>query len=121
MNLLQSWLGRLAYSIGQWFDPPYQTIIVQEGLPTRLEKRTLYIVQDNGYFEQAALMCPCGCKKTLQMNLLQDTRPCWTATLHANGTATLQPSVWRQIDCQSHFLFRRGRVEWHRAARSSEA
>jgi Family of unknown function (DUF6527) len=119
------WLGRVSRSIwrlGQqawqggcgWFVPPYRTLVVEEFLPKQLGRRTFYVVQEDGYREQAAMICPCGCGRVLHMNLLPDERPCWRLTQHAYGTASLHPSVWRQKDCGSHFWFRRGRVEWCR-------
>ncbi|MGE0628562.1 MAG: DUF6527 family protein, partial [Hyphomicrobiaceae bacterium] len=95
-----------------WFNPPYKTLTVEADLPKPLRRRTLYVVQEDGYEEQAAMLCPCGCGKTLHMNLLTDERPCWRLTRHDDGTATLHPSVWRKKDCGSHFWFRRGRVQW---------
>ncbi|MGE3467038.1 MAG: DUF6527 family protein [Pyrinomonadaceae bacterium] len=58
------------------------------------------------------MICPCGCGRTLHMNLLPDERPFWTARQHDDGSTTLHPSVWRQKDCQSHFWLRQGRVHW---------
>lgn len=91
---------------------PYSTMVVEDMLPVNLVDRCLYLVEDEGYFEQAAMICPCGCGKTLIMNLLADERPCWKVTQHSDGTTTLYPSVWRKKDCRSHFLFRRGQVIW---------
>ena len=96
----------------RWFTPPFRTVVVNDQLPASLQKRTLYIVEEDGYQEQAAMLCPCGCSKTLHMNLLPDERPCWKVTRHEDGSASLHPSVWRKNDCRSHFWFRRGRVEW---------
>jgi hypothetical protein len=91
---------------------PYATRIVQDALPKKLNRKTLYVVEDDGFEEQAAIVCPCGCGAVLHLNLLTDERPCWRVTRHGDGTATLQPSVWRQKGCMSHFRFRRGRIEW---------
>jgi Family of unknown function (DUF6527) len=95
-----------------WFARPYRTLIVEESLPRNLRKRTLYVVQEDGFKEQAAMLCPCGCRRILHMNLIPDERPCWKLTEHGDGTATLHPSVWRKKDCGSHFWFRRGCVQW---------
>ena len=112
------WLRRFVRRIWEqlycWFIPPYRTVLVEEALPDRLGRRTLYIVQEDGFYEQAALLCPCGCQRVLHMNLLPDERPCWHLTRHIDGTTTLYPSVWRKNDCGSHFWFRRGRVQWCR-------
>ena len=90
----------------------YRTIMVDEALPATLAADTLYVVDDDGFLEQAAMLCPCGCQRTLHMNLLPDERPCWRLTQHADDTATLFPSVWRKKDCGSHFWFRRGQIHW---------
>jgi hypothetical protein len=111
---LTGFRNRLAQAWADWRNPPYRTKGVQGQLPATLAARTLYIVQEDGYEEQAAMLCPCGCKQVLHMNLLTDERPCWTVTVHADGTSTLHPSVWRQKDCLSHFWFRQGRVIWCR-------
>jgi hypothetical protein len=98
------------------FFPPYRTLVVEESLPKKLKRRTLYVLQEDGFEEQAAMLCPCGCRRVLQMNLLRDERPYWHLTRHEDDTASLQPSVWRKKDCGSHFWFRRGRVEWCQGA-----
>ena len=41
-----------------------------------------YIVQEDGYREHAAMICPCGCRRVLHMNLLADERPGWQLTTH---------------------------------------
>jgi len=91
---------------------PFSTVLVEDNLPAGLEPYTLYVVSDDGFLEQAAMVCPCGCNRVLQMNLLTDERPCWTLTQHDDGTASLYPSVWRKKDCGSHFWFRHGTVQW---------
>lgn len=104
-KLAVSWLrGRFARH--------YIVRYVDESLPARLNRRTLYIVQEDGFLEQAAMLCPCGCGRVLHMNLIPDESPCWKLTCHADGTGTLHPSIWRKTDCRSHFWLRRGRVYW---------
>ena len=95
-----------------WLDPPYRTISIDGSLPSKLKKNALYIVSEDGFEEQAAMLCPCGCAQTLHMNLLPDDRPLWRVTRHADGSASLRPSVWRKKGCRSHFCFRKGRVDW---------
>lgn len=114
MNWLRKFLRGAYQSVHDWLVPPYSTIIVQDALPKTLKRKALYVVQEDGFEEQAAMICPCGCKSTLQMNLLTDERPCWRVSRHDDGTASLHPSVWRKKDCKSHFWFSRGRVVWCR-------
>jgi hypothetical protein len=90
----------------------YHTLKVNEALPSTLKKNIIYIVEEDGYQEQAAMLCPCGCKRILHMNLLPDERPCWKVEEHKDGSVSLYPSVWRKTDCRSHFWFKRGKVVW---------
>jgi len=87
-------------------------MLVRDQLPRTPEMGILYIVEEDGFLEQAAMVCPCGCGSVLNMNLLPDERPCWRVEQHASGAVSLFPSVWRQVGCRSHFWFREGRVHW---------
>ncbi len=116
MRKLRAFLYSVCLRLYGWIVPPYATQVVEESLPKRLKRRTLYIVEEDGYQEQAAMICPCGCRAVLHMNLLPDERPCWRVTRHMDGSTSLHPSVWRQKECKSHFWFRKGRVKWCRAA-----
>ena len=116
-------LRRVFRRVCEWaerqFFPPYRTIEVQDSLPAELVRRTVYIVREDGFDEQVALLCPCGCGRVLQMNLLPDERPCWRVMRNADGTVTLDPSVWRKKDCGSHFWLRAGRIRWCRERNST--
>ncbi|XXF91136.1 DUF6527 family protein (plasmid) [Tabrizicola sp. M-4] len=95
-----------------WLNPPYRTIEVDGSLPSQLKKNTLYIVAEDGFQEQAAMLCPCGCAQILHLNLLPDERPVWRVLRNRDGTTSLRPSVWRKRGCHSHFWFRDSRVIW---------
>ena len=109
-------LGRVLRRVRAWAErwllPPYRTMEVEALPPARLQRRIVYIVCEDGFDEQVALLCPCGCGRVLQMNLLPDERPCWRVTRNADGTVTLHPSVWRTKGCGSHFWLRNGRIWW---------
>lgn len=111
-----SFLGKTIRRIGSWVTnellPAYAVVLVDEYLPRQLERKTLYIVQEDGYIEQAAIVCPCGCKQILHMNMLPDERPCWAVHKHHDGSYSIQPSIWRQVGCKSHFWFRSNRIHW---------
>lgn len=117
-----NWVRRRASIARQWaidvFVPRYRVVDVEANLPSRLKRHKLYVVQEDGFEEQAATLCPCGRNHVLHLNLLPDERPCWRLTRHAGGHATLNPSVWRQKDCRSHFWLRGGRVIWVRETRN---
>jgi hypothetical protein len=108
-------LKRLAGLFSRWWSFRYHTVLVEGELPRHLRSKAIYVVQEDGYLEQATMVCPCGCGSVLHMNLLEDERPCWRVTQHPDGTATLFPSVWRKRGCRSHFWLRHGRVEWVRS------
>jgi len=81
-------------------------------LPPQLDPLTLYVVGQNGHRWHVAMICPCGCKATLFMNLLPDEEPCWELSEHKDGSASLHPSVWRKVGCRSHFWLRDGQIHW---------
>jgi hypothetical protein len=82
-------------------------------LPERLDRDCVYVLGEGQHRWFVAMLCPCGCGATLQMSLLADAHPRWGLIEHGDdGTVSLHPSVWRQVDCQSHFFLRRGRIVW---------
>jgi len=112
MTAVTNFFGRIWQWIFGRIVPPYRTVDVEEHLPSVLAKRTLYVVSEDGYEELAAMLCPCGCRQVLHMNLLGDERPRWRVRRHLDGTTSLEPSIWRKKDCRSHLWFKRGRVHW---------
>ena len=110
---------RLIKSITLWIrkkiEPirsPFHTIYVEEALPRKLKARTLYVVQEDGYTEYAAMLCPCGCKKVLYLNLIPDESPCWKLRTSQDTPTTLHPSIDRTVGCRSHFWFKKGKIVW---------
>lgn len=106
------WLNWLAARIGQWFAPRLKAFKVVE-LPDRIEAGRIYLVGENEPW-QAAFQCPCGCEAVIQLSLIPEDRPSWTASVHKDGTVTLFPSVWRKRGCKAHFFLRGGKVDWTR-------
>jgi Family of unknown function (DUF6527) len=81
-------------------------------LPDTPKPKTVYLIGENEYLWIAGTVCPCGCGAFLQMALVPEGHPRWTATSHWDGTTSLYPSVWRQKGCRSHFFLRHGKVNW---------
>jgi hypothetical protein len=81
-------------------------------LPDNLAHGVVYIVGDHGYDWSAAMLCPGGCGKTLEMNLLPDATPVWTLNEHADQSLSLRPSVWLKSGCGCHFILTEGHVQW---------
>jgi len=92
-------------------EPTFRTEHVAD-IPDKLQTERLYVAGEDGYAWSAAMLCPCGCGKVLEMNLLPDAQPCWTFTESPDGLASLHPSVWLKTDCEAHFCLHKGKVRW---------
>lgn len=99
LELFQSW----------W--RPMATQVIEGDAPAALRPRTVYIITDEGEPWQACMQCPLGCDHTIQLNLVEGVRPCWSSRVD-KGLATLAPSVWRTDACRCHFFVRNGRIVW---------
>lgn len=81
-------------------------------LPEKPRPFTVYLAGEGENLWAAALICPCGCKELIELNLLPQIRPRWIASRHQDGTASLSPSVWRKKNCLSHFILQHGQIRW---------
>lgn len=105
-------LKRVKVWILNYFRPRFKTVFVEEDLPTKLKTKTIYIITEDNEPWHVAMLCPCGCNATLQMNLIPDEYPVWRLEYHKNGFSTLNPSIWRKKGCLSHFWLRNGHIYW---------
>jgi hypothetical protein len=87
-------------------------IVRVDEFPAIFEPFNVYLPCDNGHTWIAGLLCPCGCKQKIYLNLLPDIRPCWKIKEPLDGTVTIQPSILQVKGCRSHFFIRKGNVEW---------
>ncbi len=55
------------------------------------------------------LSCPCGCGAEVPVNLDRRAGPAWRLYESPNGTS-IYPSVWRDTDCESHFIIWRDNI-----------
>jgi Family of unknown function (DUF6527) len=81
-------------------------------LPDKLARDIVYIVSSDGHDWSAAMLCPGGCGKTLEMNLLPDAKPFWILREHPDRLVGLRPSVWLKTGCGCHYVLTEGRVRW---------
>ena len=81
-------------------------------VPDHLKKNVIYIICHNQSPWQIVMVCPCGCSKTLHMNLIQDYSPYWKVSIDNRNRISLHPSVHRTVGCKSHFFIRSGNVDW---------
>lgn len=91
---------------------PYGLAIVEGTGPAVLKSRTLYVLTEDQMPWYATMICPCGCGAKIELNLLTDERPCWQFSVDKKGRPSLHPSVWRHVDCCSHFILRQGQIIW---------
>jgi len=78
---------------------------------TSIEKKTIYIIGENGNYWVVGFRCPCGCGDFVQLNLLPDGRHVWKLYFH-EGAISIYPSVDRKHRCKSHFNLTKGNVAW---------
>lgn len=102
------------------FSKPKWKGIYVDDVPESLRECCVYLIGENGQLWQVAMLCPCGCSAVIQLCVLPDSRPCWAVTMHADGTVSLSPSVWRTTGCRSHFFLRGGRIDWCGYSRNCE-
>lgn len=91
---------------------PFRATRVND-VPGVVKPGTVYLVGEGDQIWCAVLRCPCGCRATIQLGMLRDSRPCWKAITHANSTISLAPSIWRRVGCKSHFTLDSGRIHWY--------
>jgi hypothetical protein len=60
----------------------------------------------------AMFLCPCGCQSVITLSLQPTKRPHWRFETTKGDRPTLQPSVWRDVGCMSHFFLEDGRIYW---------
>ncbi len=93
-------------------DEYYKLMIVSE-LPEIPDDKVVYIEGSeklNNYW-YAFLKCPCGCNENIMLNLMNDAKPCWSISIK-KGNFSISPSVWRTVNCKSHFWLRNGKIVW---------
>ena len=108
------WVRTFWTWLGSWFrrKPERYQVVHCGDIPDDAAPGTIYLLGEGAYLWFAAFLCPCGCKELVQLSLLEDSRPRWRIEEHADGTASLHPSIWRQRGCRSHFFLKQGRIVW---------
>lgn len=56
------------------------------------------------------LACPCGCGAEIPINLDSRAGKAWRFYKHPTQGVSLYPSVWRDTDCEAHFIIWRDRI-----------
>ena len=92
----------------------YKTKVISDN-PSResIKRNTVYVVGNKEFVKWAYLRCPCGCGDTIMLNLTESTyKPSWRIKQDFIGRPTIEPSIYRQEGCHSHFYLRKGNVKW---------
>lgn len=87
-------------------------IKVTDDLPEEVESQAIYVVGDPNRPQYAIFLCPCGCGRSIELNLNPESSPCWKLKWHLFGTISLSPSIWRKSGCWSHFFLKHSKVLW---------
>ena len=112
---LQGWLRRrvVAPSVG------HLRVEYADDFPDFLRPSTVYVAGEAPHYWGVTFLCPCGCGDSIQLNLLEDASPCWSLSVHRDGSLSIEPSVWRSKGCKSHFFVQHNRIEWFKPSKTS--
>src|SRR5690606_29787732 len=112
LKKLYSWLISLFGFKKSKNQTPYGIIIVRE-LPGVIKDNVIYLEGNESLnnFWYALMKCPCGCKEKIMLNLMDDATPYWSVKV-ADSKVSITPSIWRKINCESHFWFTNNEVIW---------
>lgn len=113
LNILLSFFSRKQASRSDDISNKFDLAFVSE-IPSELKENTLYVEGDIKKMDYlyASFKCPCGCGDELLLNLIEDVKPCWQVVLSEDNNFSITPSVWREVNCKSHFWLRNSKIIW---------
>lgn len=88
------------------------TVRLLDDFPDVILPNEFYVIGSSCHPQYAAFQCPCGCGRTVELNLNRASSPVWRLRWHLFGTVSLSPSVWRKDGCKSHFFLKKSRIYW---------
>lgn len=88
------------------------SIIEGDSLPPKLPRRNILLARDGDEDWCVGMRCPCGCRSTIELLIVQGVAPRWDLRVDGRGLPTLHPSVFLQKGCRSHFWLKHGRIHW---------
>jgi len=107
---MKAWL-KVARRISSYFPWNKYKVRFMEDLPEHPVRRIIYVIGTKGNPWLLYFKCPCGCKKGIYLNLMQEEPPRWRFLLQRNKI-NIAPSVHLLKGCKSHFWVKKGRVIW---------
>lgn len=108
---MKKWFKKLVDELTWLFKERYAIDGVTD-VPEAFCEKVIYIVGEPGYVWLIAFRCPCGCKRVIHLNLLEDAEPKWNYKINKKRRITIYPSVSRIKGCQSHFFVRKSKIVW---------
>ena len=102
-------------SLLQWLNlkKPSRYIVRQlPDIPEQIEEKTIYLIGDTGKEWLILFKCPCGCDDKIFLNTIHDVHPYWKLYASKKGWPSIYPSIWRVVNCKSHFCLKKGRIIW---------
>jgi hypothetical protein len=115
------WLnGLISHEMESWFAreplpaisfPAIQSVTAPPS-NENIKKNSFYVVSHAKAPRWILFQCPCGCGEVVTLSMQRVHRPRWYLRTSRNHRPNLQPSVWRDVGCMSHFCINDGRVFW---------
>lgn len=102
IRVLEKWRMKTA--------PLYSTQYVDD-FPDDLKPYVIYLLGQPGKEWLAGFSCPCGCGDKIEL-VLHGRSPSWKLSYSKDKRPNLSPSVYRSVNCRSHFFLERGRIRW---------
>ena len=93
------------------FDSFNSVVTVEPTASTLPKPGQLLIVASGDKAKWVRMLCPCGCRELLALNLMGSHSPRWTTTRDVADRLTVHPSV-HSTTCGAHFFIRSNRIEW---------
>jgi hypothetical protein len=87
-------------------------VIESDSLPRNLPWRDIVLAREDEEDWCVGMRCPCGCGQTTELMLIREVKPRWDLSVDGRGRPSLNPSIWMQTGCRSHYWLKRGRVHW---------
>lgn len=91
----------------EWF---YKIEYVDD-FPDSISPYVLYVLGNPGQEWLAGIKCPCGCGELIEL-VLDGHSPNWQLFISDEGKPSLSPSIYRSVNCCSHFFLWRGKIQW---------
>jgi len=109
---MRNWLRNVIRRIHKFITQKTYKVEYWEESPDQLKENVLYLLGERENSWSVIMLCPCGCRSSIQLSLLSMDSPSWRIIKDKNNKISLTPSIWRQRGCKSHFFITENKVKW---------